>query len=58
VLAQQTIPAFSDARHAPPMAWDAEMWRALDGVVRADLECHDHAAIAVDAVVVLPRSGA
>jgi len=48
VLAQQTIPALSDARHAPPMDSDANMRLALDDVTLADLECQpDNAAIAV-----------
>jgi type III secretion protein Q len=48
VLAQQTIPAFSDARHAPPMAPDADMRLALDDVTLADLQCQpDNAAVAV-----------
>jgi type III secretion system YscQ/HrcQ family protein len=48
VLAQQTIPAFSDARHAPPMAPDADMRLALDDVTLADLQCQpDNAATAV-----------
>jgi len=38
VLAQQTIPASKDARHAPPMAPDADMRLALDDVMLADLE--------------------
>jgi type III secretion protein Q len=48
VLAQQTIPAFSDARHAPPMAPDAYMRLALDDFTLADLQCQpDNAATAV-----------
>jgi hypothetical protein len=48
VFAQQTIPAFSDARHALPMAPDAEMRLALDDVTLADLQCQpDNAATAV-----------
>ena len=48
MLAQQTIPAFSDARHALPMAPDAEMRLALDDVTLADLQCQpDNAATAV-----------
>ena len=39
MLAQQAIPASSDARHAPPMALDAEMRLALDDVALADLQC-------------------
>jgi type III secretion protein Q len=50
VLAQQTIPASSDARHATPMAPDANMRLALDDVTLADLQCQpDNAAIAVNA---------
>jgi type III secretion protein Q len=53
VLAQQTIPAFSDARHAPPMAPDADMRLALDGVTLADLQCRpDNAATAVEHLVI------
>jgi type III secretion protein Q len=44
VLAQQTIPASSDARHTPPMAPDAEMRLALDDVMLADLECQPESA--------------
>ena len=48
MFAQQTIPAFSDARHALPMAPDAEMRLALDDVTLADLQCQpDNAATAV-----------
>jgi type III secretion system YscQ/HrcQ family protein len=48
VLAQQTIPASSDARHAPPIATGANMRLALDGVMFADLQCQpDNAATAV-----------
>lgn len=48
MLAQQTIPAFSDAGHALPMAPDAEMRLALDDVTLADLQCQpDNAATAV-----------
>jgi hypothetical protein len=48
VFAQQTIPAFSDARHALPMAPDAEMRLALDDVTLADLQCQpDNAATAI-----------
>ena len=48
MLAQQTIPASSDARHAPPMAPDAEMRLALDDVALADLQCQPgNAATAV-----------
>ena len=47
MLAQQTIPASSDARHAPPIATGANMRLALDGVMFADLQCQpDNAAIA------------
>jgi hypothetical protein len=53
VLAQQTIAASSDARHAPPMAPDADMRLALDDVTLADLECRpDHAATAVEYLVI------
>lgn len=48
MLAQQTIPAHSDARHAPPIAPGADMRLALDDVRFADLQCQpDNAAIAV-----------
>ena len=48
MLARKTIPAFSDARHAPPMAPDADMRLALDDVTLADLQCQpDNAATAV-----------
>ena len=48
MFAQQTIPAFSDAGHALPMAPDAEMRLALDDVTLADLQCQpDNAATAV-----------
>lgn len=48
MFAQQTIPAFSDAGHALPMAPDAEMRLALDDVTLADLQCQpDNAAAAV-----------
>jgi type III secretion protein Q len=48
VLAPQTIPVSSDARHAPPVALDVDMWLALDGVTLADLQCQpDNAATAV-----------
>ena len=48
MLAQQTIPAFSDACHAPPMAPYANMRLALDDVTLADLQCQpDNAATAV-----------
>ena len=53
MLAQQTIPAFSDARHAPPMAPDADMRLALDDVTLADLECQpDDVATAVEHLVI------
>jgi hypothetical protein len=53
VLAQQTIPAFSDACHAPPMAPDADMRLALDDVTLADLQCQpDNAATAVGHLVI------
>jgi type III secretion system YscQ/HrcQ family protein len=48
MFAQQTIPASSDARHAPPIAPDVDMRLALDDVTLADLQCQpDNAAIAV-----------
>ena len=48
MLAQQTIPASSDARHTPPMAPDASMRLALDDVTLADLQCQpDNVATAV-----------
>lgn len=48
MFAQQTIPAFSDAGHALPMAPDAEMRLALDDVTFADLQCQpDNAASAI-----------
>jgi type III secretion system YscQ/HrcQ family protein len=48
VLAQQTIPASSDARHARPVASDAYIRLALDDVTLADLQCQpDNAATAV-----------
>lgn len=48
MLAQQTIPASSDARHAPPVAPNADMRLALDDVMLADLQCQpDNAAISV-----------
>ena len=53
MLAQQTISAFSDARHGPPMAPDADMRLALDDVTLADLECQpDSAATAVEPLVI------
>jgi len=45
---QPTIAASSDARHAPPMARDVDMWLALDDVRPADLQWQaDNAATAV-----------
>ena len=53
VLAPQTIPASSDARHAAQMAPDAEMRLALDDVMLVDLECQpDNAATAVEHLVI------
>jgi len=48
MFAQQTIPAFSDISHAPPIAPDVDMRLALDDVALADLQCQpDDAAMAV-----------
>ncbi|WOH65173.1 FliM/FliN family flagellar motor switch protein [Bradyrhizobium sp. BWA-3-5] len=48
MLAQQTIPVSSDARHASPVAPDVDIRLALDDVRLADLQCQpDNAATAV-----------
>lgn len=53
MLAQQTISAFSDISHGPPMAPGADLALALDDVTLVELGCQpDSAATAVEHFVI------
>ena len=54
MLAQQTIPACSDARHAPSIAPDVDMRLALDDVTFADLQCRPNNATTAVGHLVIP----